>query len=179
MSSFCKMFDFENRLSTDTCAQNVKDQANKELANYKTYNYFGDCENATLQSMAASCPNLHFRNGYGFTSACTVDADSAMRFPVQTHGQERRQLNVRPFTAVPDMSRGSVLPDVESRLKNAEDTTVIRECNRITEANFDRFTPLIGCVQRFVDGYAANNIFPVGMDTRENMRKAARSCAQK
>jgi hypothetical protein len=169
------MFDFENRLSADTCAQNVKEMANKELSNYRTYNYFGDCRNETLQKMAAECPNLHFRNGYGYANACTVDADSAMRFQTMTHGQERRQLNVRPFTAVPDMSRGCPMPDVESRLKDSQDTTVLRQCGRITEADFNRFTPLIGCVQDFVDGYAANNRFPVGEDTREHMRRAARS----
>lgn len=176
MSSFCKMYDFENRLTTDTCAQKVRESNNTEISNYNLYNYFGDCENDALQKMAAECPNLHFKNGYGFTSACTVDTDSAVRFQVMTHGHEKRQLNVRPFTAVPNMSRGVFVPDVESALLNSQDTTIIRECGRIVERDFDRFVPFVGCVQSHVDGYSANNFFPTGMDTRETMRKRMKNC---
>ena len=177
MSSSCKRFDFENRLTTDTCAQNVKDGANREISNYNLYNYYGDCENASLQKLAAECPNLHFKNGFGYTNACTIDLDSAMRFQVQTHGQERRQLNARPFTAVPNMGRGCLIPDVESYLLNGQDTTIVRECNRISEANFDRFTPLIGCVKNYIDGFSANNYFPTGVDSRETMRRKLKESA--
>ena len=167
----CKFFDYENRLTGDTCAQALKENGNKEMLDYNTYNFYGDCDNNKLAQMAADCPNLHFRNGYGVTSACTVDTDSAVRFSKQTHGPEKRQMSVRPFTSVPDMSRGCLMVDTESYLLNGQDTTLLRECNRTAERNYDRFTPLLGCVQNYVDGFAANNYFPVGIDSRETMRK--------
>jgi hypothetical protein len=169
--SCSKLFDYENRLTGDTCAQAQKESGNNEIFGYNTYNFYGDCDSTKLKEMAADCPNLHFRNGYGFTSSCTVDTDSAVRFPVNTHGPERRQMNVRPFTAVPNMSRGCLMPDTESFLLNGEDTTMLRQCNRTAERNYDRFVPLIGCVQDYVNGFAANNYFPTGMDSRETMRK--------
>lgn len=170
------LFDYENRLTNDTCAQQNKELGNKNIFSYNTYNFFGDCDNLQLKKLASECPNLHFRNGYGITSSCTVDTDSAMRFAVQTHGPERRQMHVRPFTAVPDMSRGSATPDVESYLINGQDTTMIRECNRTAEADYNRFTPLLGCVQDYVNGYSERNYFPTGIDSRETMRKYMRKC---
>jgi DNA-binding protein Fis len=170
------LFDFENRLTNDTCAQESKESGNKHILNYNTYNFYGDCDNAKLKKLAADCPNLHFRNGYGFTSSCTVDTDSAMRFAVQTHGPERRQMNTRTFTAVPDMSRGCAAPDVESYLLNGQDTNLIRECKHSAEMDYNRFTPLLDCVQDYVKGYSERNYFPVGIDSRETMRKYMRKC---
>ena len=171
----CKnLFDWENRLTGDTCAIAKKENDNKEILSYTTYNFYGDCENSKLQKLALDCPNLHFKNGYGFTNACTVDTDSAVRFSTQTHGPEKRQLNTRNFYAVPNMSRGTVNADTESFLLNAQDTTIIRECNRTAETNYDRFTPMIDCIQDHVRGYSEER--PMGLDSREAMRKQMRSC---
>jgi len=178
MTSSCKLFDWENRLTADTCAQNIREGENKEILSYTTFNFYGECDNKGTIGLAAECPNLHFRNGYGFTSACTVDTDSAVRFSEQTHGPEKRQMHVRPFTAVPDMSRGSCSVDVESYLLNAQDTTIIRECNRTAESGYDRFVPLLDCVKDHVDGYANRNYFPIGADSREISRKHMRESCQ-
>jgi hypothetical protein len=169
--SSCKLFDWENRLTADTCAQNVRNEENKDILSYNTYNFYGDCDRKI--ALANECPNLHFRNGYGFTSACTVDTDSAVRFSQQTHGPEKRQVNIRPFTAVPDMSRGSCSIDTESYLLNAQDTTIIRECNRVDPG--DRFTPLLDCVQDYVRGYGYLDR-NIGADSREISRQYMKSC---
>lgn len=164
------MFDYENRLTSDTCAQNTKESGNKQILKYTTYNFYGDCDNTELTRISTQCPNLHFRNGYGNSSACMIDSDSVARFSTITHGPERRQMNVRSFVAVPDMSRGCLQPDIESYLLNGQDTTIIRECDKVTEKDNNRFIPFLDCVKDYVDGYANRNYFPVGIDTRESMR---------
>jgi hypothetical protein len=67
-------------------------------------------------------PNLRFRDGYGYTNACVVDMDSALRNDSQiTHDRTKIQLCARWNHAVPDLGKGGLIPNIESRLKNAED----------------------------------------------------------
>ena len=173
-----KIFDWENKLTMDACALSAKQRENKSIQQYSLYNFYGDCHYNTVQEMAVCHPNLHFRNGYGFTSACTVDTDSAYRFPKTTHGPEKKILCTRTFTAVPDLKSGCLAPDIESYLKNGLDTNMFY-CGRNAERDFDRFTPLLDCVQSYVNGYSKNNYFPTGIDSREETRKIMRNkCSQ-
>jgi hypothetical protein len=176
-----KMFDWENAISMDTCALAAKQHTNTSIFDYLMYSDRNDvgCEvtDQRIREFSDKYPNLRFRNGYGVTSACTVDADTEARMVGPTHGHEKRQLDVRNFHAVPFFGRGCLAPDTESFLKNGQSSTFERSCEPLTERNFDRFVPFLDCIQKHVDGYAATDYFPVGMDSRETYRKHMRKMA--
>lgn len=146
-----RVFELESKLHSDDCAIVNKELMNKSVNDYNLYNSFftSDCkeDNSKMYNFAFDNPNLHFRDGYGYTNACVVDADSVMRNDSKlTHDKSKIQLCARWDQAVPDLGRGGLIPNLESRLKNGEDTSMIRACNKVTEKDFDRFTPLVGCV---------------------------------
>jgi hypothetical protein len=96
-------------------------------------------------------PNLHYRDGFGVASSCVVDADSEMRNNGKmTNDRERVQLCTRWYTAVPDLGKGGLIPNIESRLKYGADTSDIRSCDRVTEKDFNRFIPLPACMAQSI-----------------------------
>lgn len=165
----------ESKIGTDTCAIGVREETNKYINDYNTFNYFGGCGKDVV-SHSLENRNLTFRNGYGTASACTIDKDSEMRFACIGHGPERQQLSSRQFIAVPNMGRGIAIPDVESALLLAEDTGLGNTCGKYNEKSYDRFVPLTDCMKNYIDGYAMRNYFPVGVDSREETRKNLRNC---
>jgi hypothetical protein len=145
-------FDEENRLSQDDCALLTKSLVNKSIASYAFFNnYFtANCEkddNKKLQEFLVNNPNLHFKDGFGVTTPCVIDTDSELRNNAKmTNDRERVSLCTRWYTAVPALSKGGLIPNIESRLKYNGDTSDIRECDRVTEKDFNRFIPLPRCM---------------------------------
>ena len=70
------------------------------------------------------------------------------------------------------MSRGVASSDVESQLVQGEDTYRIKMCQRLSEKGFDRFMPMLPCLQENVQ--KVDNIVlpfnPAGENSREFMR---------
>ena len=100
-----------------------------------------------LNKFMADNPNLTFRDGYGNFNTCDIDGDSGMRVNPQgiTNWREKNQLCTRWHQAVPDFGHAGLIPNVESSLKFAEDTSIYRDCDRVMERQFDVFTPLNNC----------------------------------
>lgn len=147
------MFENEHRVGADECAINARDYQDMSIADYSTWNtYMMQCNKEgeqKLEDFSSKHNNLHYRNGYGFTTACVVDNDTDLRLNGKiTHEKPKTQLFSRSFVAVPDLARGVVVPNLLSRLvSGGEDTTQVRECNRLTELDWQRFTPLIPCLK--------------------------------
>ena len=146
-----RVFELENRLGSDECAMKNRELVNDSIKNHSLYNMFftSDCkyDKTCMNNFMTDNPNLHFRDGYGFASSCVVDSDSEMRNNSRiTHDKTKIQLCSRWDQAAPDLGRGGLIPNVESRLKNAEDTSGIKICNKVSEKYFDRNIPLIGCM---------------------------------
>jgi hypothetical protein len=169
-----KVFEQEHRLGADDCSLNAKDYGNVSINDYSLWNtYHMSCDtNATkeLQKFSNQNPNLHFRNGYGYTTGCGVDNDTEVRLNGKlTHEKPKVQLFTRPFLAVPDLSRGVVVPGLESRLVEGDDTTQVRECDRVSEKDFDRFTPLIPCLKFNIQN--PHHIIPPWVNGGEDSRR--------
>lgn len=172
-----KFFDWENKISMDPCALLTKERENESIHDYRTYNFYqdGDCEESArrVQEFAMEYPNLRFRNGYGVASSCTIDDDSKLRYSSEvTHGPERRQYQTRSFQAVPAFNRGSCAPNTESFLINGLDTTPLRQCDRLAERNFDRFIPLLSCVEKHIEAsaLALPKTHTIGENSRDMVR---------
>jgi hypothetical protein len=174
-----RYFDFGNRLSQDSCALKASDNENQSVLDYNIYNTYNidACEkkNEELTRFIAQNPNLRYREGYGFANPCLIDVDSQLRNQrVSTNGREKQQLGVRFFHAVPDVSRGAFAPNTESMLKSGRvDTTDERQCDRVSEKDFDRFVPLNSCMSSFIHQQA--HVTPdwttqFGVPSRETVR---------
>ncbi len=173
-----KFFENENRLGTDECAMNAKDYQNSSINDYSLWNVYNmNCapqREKELEDFSIKHPNLHYKNGYGYTNGCYVDNDTELRHnALITNEKSKTQLFTRFYQANPDLSKGTSVPNVESRLISGDDTTQYRQCDRLGERDFDRFTPLIPCLENIQD--PENVVLPFhqgGENSREMMRSA-------
>ena len=177
-----RVYELENDLGSDKCSRINKDMVNKSIFDHTTYNNFftADCKPDTskMVDFMSDNPNLHYRDGYGIASSCTIDNDSSLRNNSHlTHDKTKIQLCTRWNVAVPDLGNAGLIPNVESKLKNAEDTSFIRSCDRIVEKNFDRNIPLVGCLAPSIqDPRHIIMLFTRGGDITRNFVFNAPSC---
>jgi len=172
-------FNWENKLSQDSCALLAKSRENESVVDYLTYNYYTngdfDARMQELNKVAWNNPNLRFRDGYGVASGQRIDEDSMTRYDSEiTHGPEKRQFYVRNFQAVPDFARGSCAPNTESLLKNGIDTSPEKECNKLVEKDFDRFVPYNECMDKFIEQGARSlpEMLTIGVNSRDIVRQS-------
>lgn len=173
-----KNFMWENKLTQDKCALSVKQKDNEYVYDYYTYNYFnqGACDKLKcVGEFANDNPNLTYRDGYGVANGCVIDEDTQIRMDNLTHGKERQPLYTRQFYAVPNYGRGGLVPNTETMLINGIDTTSLRECDRLTERDFNRYQPLPNCGEQVL---TVPYLLTIGKDSREIMREQRASCAR-
>jgi hypothetical protein len=151
------IFEQESGLRFDECALRVREAQNASMSDYMLFNAYATnvtpcaSQNSKLHEFVATNRNLRFKDGAGFASACVVDSDSKLRNEVEwTHPRGRQQLGKRWYQAGPALSHGGLVPNVESRLRLGDDTTFLRQCDRLTEKDFDRFTPMLPCLKKEV-----------------------------
>lgn len=172
------IFNWENKLSQDACAQLSRQRENEGINDYVMFNFYKeDCKKTAekLEKFAYDNPNLRFRYGYGVADACVIDNDSVSRYSTElTHGPEKQQLQMRNFHAVPDFSRGTLAPNTESLLINGLDTSGERECDRLTEKDFNRFVPYVDCFDKFIENaaIALPEMNSIGANSRDIVRQA-------
>ena len=156
-----RLFDQQNTLFQDNCEVEARVHTNKSIADYRLFNNYlpedcNTCNDNKLNEFVTSNQNLRYKNGVGNIPPCSVDIDSELRNKFQMGFKGRDSLCTRWYTAVPNLGRGGLIPNVESRLKMNEDTSDIRDCDRITEKDFNRFIPLPGCMANTIQN--ADNI---------------------
>ena len=150
-------FDGQNRLGADACAVEAREGQNRGIEAY-VMSYLMPapmCDpahavtDASLQSRARQ-PWL----GYGLDT-CRIDDDSDLRLAKRglTTVRGRQQLSVRTFEAAPDLSHGQQHgvaqddgPGLTGALRVGMDTSMLKACSRITEKDFQRFTPNVCAV---------------------------------
>ena len=143
-----RLFLSEQGLADDPCAILTKDFQNTSIEQYNLDNYYWtkDCECPINNDFVLDNLNLRGRDGYGNVNKCAVNTDSDLKYSSLVHPKGREQLCVRWYQGVPNLDDGGLLPNLESRLKyGSEDTSIIRDCDRVTEKDFDRWTPLLPC----------------------------------
>jgi hypothetical protein len=142
--------NLSNRLNDDKCALKNKALTNDSVVDNRLYNFYYNnaCDCSVLDDIAFD-NNFTIREGFGYASGCTVDTDSDLRMgSAVTHDKGRIQLCARTFTGVPRLTNSGLIPNVESRLRNADDTSDIRNVDKISEKSYIplSFTPMIGCL---------------------------------
>jgi hypothetical protein len=168
--------NLSNRLNDDKCTLNARELDNDSINTHELFNFYynKDCSCPVLDDIALE-NNFNVREGYGYTSGCTVDADSDLRIngSVRTHDRGRIQLCSRTYQGVPNLNKGGLIPNIDSRLKNADDTSDIRNIDKVSEKTFIplSFMPMIKCLDKNIQN--PDNIIPQwqwgGATTRQDM----------
>ena len=153
-------FDLTSNLGCDKCNLDEKLRQNQSIHDYNTFNYMKDnCDDEKTREFLFENPNLQMKYGFGYADKCTVDVDSQLRNNSElTQTKCRNQYFTRQFQAVPDLSRGVLAPNTESRLLHGEDTGQKRSCNVLSGVYVDRFTPLVQCLKENIQN--PKNIIP-------------------
>lgn len=146
-------FDNTSRQVNDECAINARDYQNSSMNEYHLWNnYKMKCDpdfEKKLEEFSLNHHNLRYRNGYGYTTGCHVDNDTELRVNGKiTNEKAKTQLFHRFYQGPANLSKGVVVPNLESRLTQGEDTTQLRECYKISEKDFNRFVPMLPCVEK-------------------------------
>lgn len=165
-----RYFDAGTSVMQDSCAQKLKEYGNKNILDYRTS--LASPQNSCHNDLYFENPNLRCKNGYGITDAETIDCDTRLRYedPRNIRGPDSQQLFPRVFKAVPDLSSGTFVPDIESKLLHGHDTFVDHGCKTLTEVDFERYTGMNDCVEKLVvDGFNASleNHTRTGIPTRD------------
>jgi hypothetical protein len=169
-----RVYNHENRLSIDNCAQLTKELQNKSVNDRQMFNFYytHDCKCDVLDEFLFD-NNMVVKDGYGVTTGCTVDTDSELRLnSMWTNEREKSQLCTRWHQGVPNLNKGGLVPNVETKIKNGDDTSDIRNCDKITERDFNRFTPLVGCLASTIQNpeHVVEPWIRGGMHTRNEVR---------
>ena len=168
-----RFYNDENRLSIDSCAQLARELQNTSINNRYLDNFYFTkdckCQDVLYEN------NMVIKDGYGVSSGCVIDNDSELRLKGKwTNEREKVQLCTRWNQGVPNLNKGGLVPNLESIMQNGDDTSDIRNCDKITERDFDRFIPLVGCLASTVQN--PKNIVEPWIRGGVHTRNEQRSC---
>lgn len=176
-----KYFDKVDRVRNDSCAIDSENQQNDKISNYMLFNtYLGtsDCKDESEKTKNlnklkefATENNLRIRDGYGVINPCNIDKDSTLRIDRDLiRDRSRTQMLARTFQAVPNLSRGNVNVDNESKIQQGNDTWNTFNCD---EQQLNVFTPMIPCLANNIQN--PNNIIEKwargGETTRDTIKQ--------
>lgn len=170
-----KYFENDHRVGTDTCAIESVNEQNKRMEDYMLFNLYRgnqlECA-AEVDKIKEFMSENHMtiRDGYGFTNACQVDKDSSIRIDATKLKRGKNQMFTRTFQAVPNLSKGDVNVESESRIQQGELTFDDFQC---TGKSFDVFTPMIPCLKENIQN--PNNLIESwtrgGDTTRDTLKQ--------
>lgn len=149
------VFDGIGRVSMDECAIQARNLENESINNYFLFNYFhtDGCVETAKKNLEFSLqyPNLRFRDGYGVANSCTIETDMELRLNSKsTRPGEKQQLCSRNFIAVPDFSKGTCIPNLETMLIQGSDTSIYKNCHNLAEFETNKIQPLLPCIANHI-----------------------------
>lgn len=168
----------QHSLASDECAREAKERQNDMYNDYMSFNYFNACDARDRIRDFSVDNHLVYMDGYGSVRDCTVVDDTKIRYGWEwTNQRGNQQLPKRVFTAVPDLGRGAFNAEIETSVKQGEDTNTRKTCDNLSEASLLKYTmtPLIDCLRGSIQD--PNNLVPSwtwgGENTRDTINQKA------
>lgn len=154
-----RYFDLTDSISQDRCLRKMRQDGNCLINKYNLVGQkdIGNNTEHMKKRLINSNPNLQTKEGEGYGMMVPVDKideDSKLRIgnpAASVRGPDRQQLYTRLFKAVPDFSRGSAIPNVDSRLRYGYDTMVNKPCYSLSELQFDRWDVFDNCMENCIN----------------------------
>ena len=139
-------------LRQDVCAQTLEENQSQMPGIYSTKNHYLDrwCEGPVKYANMMSEP-MHWQKDY--RNACSVDADSHLRYSDLTNMRYINQLSTRPYVGNPAMQAGNrslCNKDLETQLLTGYTATTFKSTEPTSGVTIDRFEclPEFGNPQR-------------------------------
>lgn len=173
-----RYFDNGSKLSMDSCALEARENENQSVFDYNIFSMYNDCDNLKKATkLTTEYPNLRFHTGHGVDCGI-IDSDSKMKLNVELRSPGNQQLCARQFTAVPYLGRGTLVPNLESRLIHGIDTSLTKDCHNLAEYELPYHAPLTNCMSAYIN--KANYVpdtHPIGKISKDLFLK--QRCANK
>lgn len=157
------VIDETTNLKEDVCYDSGQNLKNDGVNDYMLSNYAScDCNISNVLNVSTKNRGLTVKDGYG-VSECNVDDDSVLRFgKAERHYKADLQLFPRPFLTSPNVSKGEIKPDLESKIQSSLLTVRHAQMQNVNESNV--YTPLTQNLSRTVQN--PNNIIQENTDIR-------------
>jgi len=125
-------------LKEDRCAQNIQEYESRGPGCYETWNSYRWSTTPEQYSQYMQEPG-HQQKVY--SDACSVDAESDLRFAPLTNMRDIYQLYTTPYQTVPYMGagQGTFKVDLESELQQGQLGTYFNACDSTSQYTLDRF----------------------------------------
>ena len=149
------VIDETTNLKEDVCYDTGQNLKNDSVNDYMLSNYAScDCNIGSVLDVSTKNRGLTVKDGYG-VSDCNIDGDTSLRIgKTERHYKADLQLFPRPFLTSPNIAKGEIKPDLESKIQGSLLTVKHSQMQNVNESNI--FTPLTENLARTVQN--PNNI---------------------
>ena len=157
------VIDENTNLKEDVCYDTGQNLKNDGVNDYMLSNYAScDCNIGNVLDVSTKNRGLTVKDGYG-VSDCNIDDDTVLRIgQTERHYKTDLQLFPRPFLTSPNVSRGDIKPDLESKIQSSLLTVKHSQMQNVSESNI--YTPLTENLARTVQN--PNNIIQENADIK-------------
>ena len=157
------VIDETTNLKEDVCYDSGQNLKNDSVNDYMLSNYAScDCNIGSVLDVSTKNRGLTVKDGYG-VSDCNVDGDSTLRIGrTERHYKADLQLFPRPFLTSPNIAKGEIKPDLESKIQGSLLTVKHSQMQNVNETNI--YTPLTANLSRTVQN--PNNIIQENANIR-------------
>ena len=170
------IFENKTRLNDDECDIESREHQNVDICQYRMFNIYQtnkdnekECKTNYDKIMDFSVNNrMNIRDGMGFTNACRVDDDSQVRNEFEMYDKGRQQLFSRVFQGGPNVNKGGLEPEIDSKVTQGLFTTRKETCEVLSEKSFERFEPMKECMLKNIQN--PKNIVPTWVRGGEGTR---------
>jgi hypothetical protein len=130
-----------SHMNDDECHNDGKLGQNNNINDYMLSNYSScNCKLSNVLDLSTQNQGVIIKDGYGI-SECKIDNDSEVRIgSVERHYKSDLQLFPRPYLTTPNIFKGEIKPNLESKLLSSIQSVKHKQMQNVDEKNI--FTPL-------------------------------------
>ena len=162
----------QTKLNDDKCHNMGNNKVNNNVNDYMLSNFTScNCNLDDVLKVSTNNTGLLVKDGYGMSN-CNIDNDSNLRIGnVDRHYKTDLQLFPRPFLTTPNVQKGELKPDIESRIQSSEQQQ--KQTGNYTYDQDRVYTPLLSNVSKsqspehIVQEYVNSSWVRGGTNTRQ------------
>ena len=162
----------QTKLNDDKCHNMGNNKVNNNVNDYMLSNFTScNCNLDDVLKVSTNNTGLIVKDGYGMSN-CNIDNDSNLRIGnVDRHYKTDLQLFPRPFLTTPNVQKGELKPDIESRIQSSEQQQ--KQTGNYTYDQDRVYTPLLSNVSKsqspehIVQEYVNSSWVRGGTNTRQ------------
>lgn len=171
-----RYFELTDQIKQDPCAIEAKNKDQQAIEDYylMTHCHMSKTHRKKAMDIVLNNRNIRLRDGHGVANGDVIDHDSKIKYNSEmTNSREKKQFGVRTFHGCPNMSRGTLLPNIEHELVTGSSTLHEKQCSfKFAEVDYNRFVPLNECVENFykTESMTIPEFHTIGQSSKDILR---------